>query len=215
LAQDRNEQRSSPHSPDAPIWVAETLRTAASNATPTPPHKEERSSFLWRVFGGTALSITGLVIVTVCQHFNGSLNELRGDLGRLNDELRKELLRLNADLRKDFNRLSEGNADLVKKEEFNSRLRSVWDSVKALQTDNAAVTAMKERSATLEQQFKAAEEERKEIARELQHWREAKAAEEERKALVRELQELRERLAALEGRQRAPSPVKAAVHREE
>jgi chromosome segregation ATPase len=186
--------------------VAETLRSVASAAgqIDAPPAKEEaRISIFWRVFGGTLLSIAALVVVTVYQQFTSSLNDLRGELGHLN-----------IDLRKDMSRLSEAQADLVKKDDHNGRLRSVWDSIKELQADKSTVTALKERAAVLQELFKAAEEERKDLVRQLQQLREVKAGEEDRKELLRELQRLRERLALLEGRQQGGASVKPAVHHE-
>jgi hypothetical protein len=204
LAENRSEQRGTPQLPSTPV-VAETLRSVASASGPNeaaPAREEARISLFWRVFGGTLLSIAALVGVTVYQQVTNGLNDLRAELGHLNN-----------DLRKDMSRLSETEADLVKKDDYNGRLRSVWDGIKELQTDKATVTALKERTAVLQELFKAAEEERKDLARQLQQLREVKAGEEDRKELLRELQRLRERLALVEGRQQGAS-VKPAVHRE-
>ena len=56
------------------------------------------------------LSILALAAVTVYQQTNASFNELRNDFGRL----------------------SEAQADVLKKEEFNTRLTTVWNSIKEL-----------------------------------------------------------------------------------
>jgi hypothetical protein len=138
--------------------LSETLRNGAAAAAAASGKGEERISLFWRIFGGTLLSIAALVVVTVYQQFSNSVVELRNDMIRLN----------------------ESRADLLKKDEFNNRMTSVWNSIKDLQTANTAVTGMRERSALLEQQLKAAEDERKE--------------------LTKQLQQLRERLAAVEGR---------------
>jgi CII-binding regulator of phage lambda lysogenization HflD len=154
------------------VLAAETLRHASSPVVaPEPAKGEERLSVFWRVFGGTLLSITALVCITVYQQFNGSLNELRHGL----------------------NALHETRADLVKKDEFSSRMTSVWNGIKELQAAHAAAAAAKERITLLEQQLKASEEDRKE--------------------LTREFQRLRERLAALEGRQAAGTATKASLQR--
>lgn len=198
MSENRNEQRAVPSAPSATVLVAETLRSSAQAGTPDSPAKgEERLPLFWRICGGTLLSIVALVAVTAYQQFTNSLNELRSELSHLNN-----------DLRKDLGRLNETHGELVKKDEFNTRMKSVWENLKELRTDNATVAVLKERSALQEQQWKIGEEERKEQGRELLRLREAKAGEDERKELLRELQRLRERLATVEGRQVTP-PVKS------
>jgi hypothetical protein len=142
--------------------LAETLRNGSAAAA-AAGKGEDRISLFWRIFGGTLLSIAALVVVTVYQQFSNSLFEIRNDMTRLN----------------------ESRADLIKKDEFNTRMTSVWNSMKDFQTTTTAVTGMRERSALLEQQLKTAEDERKE--------------------LTRQLQQLRERLAAVEGRVKGKS----------
>ncbi len=73
--------------------------------------EEERISLFWRVFGGTILSICALVVMTLFNHLNGSLSELRADIARLN----------------------EARAELVKKDEFNVRTTTMWDRIQGLQ----------------------------------------------------------------------------------
>jgi heme exporter protein D len=192
LSENRTGQRSSEES--APILEAETLRNSlAIGAAALPAKSEEHGSSLWKIFGGTLLSIAALVVLSLCQHFNSCLNDLRSDLGRLNDELRKDLGHASGDLRKDMNRLSESYGELIKKDDYNTRLHSVWESIKELQSLQAAVTALKERAALHDQQMREAGE---------------------RKELVREIQLLRERLASLEGQQGTKPAVKPAVHNE-
>lgn len=141
------------------VLAAESLRNAALPAD--SPRGDERISTFWRIFGGTLLSIAALVCITVYQQFNNTLNELRSAVAHLN----------------------EGRADLVRKDEYNSRNSSLWNGLKEAQTASAATVAVKERQALLEQQLKSAEEERRELAREVKR--------------------LSERLAAVEGRQGA------------
>ena len=192
---DDRQHRPALQAPSAPILEAETLRSSVSAGDiAAAPRSEERGCGLWRIFGGTLLSIAALVFLTLCQYFNGSLNDMRAEVGRLSDELRKELGHASGDLRKDLNRLCESYGELVKKDEYNSRLHSIWDSIKELQTLQAAVTALKERALLRDQQMKEASE---------------------RKELIQEIQVLRERLATLEGRQGVRPAVKTAVHKEE
>ena len=191
------DQRDVPSS-QSPLFMSEVLRDSIPIRPTDKAEKagggDDRMPLFWRVFGGTILSILALAVITVCQYFNGVLGGLRGDMGRLNEEIRKEMTHLDTDLRKDLGRLNEAQGRVVKLEDFNSRLKSVWDSLKELQTLSATVSALKERDLLREQ-----------------HLRE----EAERKELVRELQLLRERLATLEGKQATKeAPVKTAAKQE-
>jgi hypothetical protein len=194
--------------PHIPVVEAECLRSAADSiqATFKPAKGEERISVFWRVFGGTLLSIAALVAITVYQQLAGTLGELRANL----------------------NHLTESRAELVKNEEFNSRMTSVWSSIKDLQAQGATLTGLKERSALLEQQVHAGQEQVNTrlttvctALKDLELPRESvsalkerlalleqqvKAGEEERKELTRELQHLRERQASLEGRHAIAPP---------
>ncbi|HEV3263282.1 MAG TPA: hypothetical protein VG013_40985 [Gemmataceae bacterium] len=156
------------------LAAAETLRNAQDQGrlAANPPKGEERIGVFWRVFGGTLLSIVALVCITVYQQFTSVLNELRNDVNRLN----------------------ESRADLVKKEEFNSRMTSVWAGMKDFQGATTAFTAAKERLTFLEQHLKASEDDRKESVRELQH--------------------VRERLAVIEGSQGRPLSTPASLRKE-
>jgi len=140
----------------------ETLRSATHSAalSPAAAKAEERLSWFWRVFGGTLLSLAGLVGVTLYQQFNASFRELRTDLNRLN----------------------ETRGDWVKNEEFNNRITSLWNSLKELQVVNATVTAARERVGLLEQQVKTGDDERRELIREVQQLRERLAVVEGRRA---------------------------------
>jgi hypothetical protein len=195
----RSEQAAAVRTPSNAVAVTETLRSSADGAS-RPVKAEDRVSLFWRICGGTVLSILALAAVTVYQQNNASFNELRNDFGRL----------------------SESQADVLKKDEFNGRLTTVWNSIKELQGTPPAVTALKERAALLEQQLKAEQEHREAALKELEALNSAVTVlkeramlqeqqtkqEEERKEMVHELQQLRERLANLEGRQTATAPAK-------
>jgi len=178
MAWNEEEQRGQPSGPgrlqSGTLVAAETLRNADSQGllAAKAPKGEERIGVFWRVFGGTLLSIVALVCITVYQQFTSVLNELRSDVNKLN----------------------ESRGDLVKKEEFNSRMTSVWTSLKELQTAGTVATVGKERLTLLEQQLKSSDDERKE--------------------LTRELQQLRERLAVVEGRQGVPLSTPASFRKE-
>jgi vacuolar-type H+-ATPase subunit I/STV1 len=195
-----NDERPSGSPNGAGVVEVETLRRAASAPHPQDDGKaEERISIFWRVFGGTILSIVALVVITVYNQFNSTLG----------------------DLRRDLNQQQEARGDLVKKEELNNRITSIWTSLREQKSVNTAVSALSERIKVLDQQLdrqvklseeerkeqvrkfdeqrKAVEEERKEWSRKLEETR--RVAEEERRDLSRKLQVLAERLAAVEGRQ--------------
>jgi hypothetical protein len=195
----RNEQSAVDRARGNTLAAAETLRNGADTAA-QPTRGDDRVSLFWRICGGTVLSILALAAVTVYQQINAGLNELRNDYGRL----------------------TETNADMVKKDEFNNRLATVWNSIKDLQATPAAVTTLKEKAALLEQQLKSEQEHGEAAAKELEVLNSAVMVlkeratvqeqqarqEEERKELVRELQQLRERLANLEGRQTTTTPAR-------
>jgi hypothetical protein len=174
MGDNRADQRA-PQPPGATLVAAETLHSTALVGQPVAPGKaEERLPVFWRIFGATLLSIAALVVITLCQHFSANLNELRTELGHLG-----------AELRKDIARLCESQVHLVQKEEFGTRLTSVWNSLKDLQSLSATVAGLREKSLVREEQSRQ---------------------QDERKELLRELQRLRERLALLEGRQEAGTP---------
>ncbi len=137
MAEHRNAQRALQPSDGATPVAEETLRSAALAGSEQAglTKGEERISAFWRIFGATFLSIAALVILTLCQHFNNCLNDLRGELGHLNEDLRKELSRLN-----------EAHAEFLKKEEFSFRMKSVWDAMKELREGLASTAGLKERT---------------------------------------------------------------------
>ena len=141
------------------VLTSETLRNSADSNGAQSSKAEERISLFWRICGGTVLSIAALVVVTLYQQINNNMTELRNDMIRLN----------------------ESRGDLIKKDEFNMRMTSVWNSIKEEQATGGALIGLRERSTLLEQQLRTAESERKDLSR--------------------ELQQLRERLAVIEGRQ--------------
>jgi hypothetical protein len=142
--------------------------SAAGHAPAPAPKGEDRLPIFWRIFGSTVLSIAALIAVTLYQQVTSSIHELQGD----------------------HNRLSQDYGDLVKKDDFHTRITALSQNLKELQAANTTATDLwRERATLLERQLKAEEEERKQMAREYTH----------------EVQRLGERLAVLEGRQN-PAP---------
>ncbi len=153
--------------PAMTLLTAEALRGSASRPADPPTKGEERMSLFWRVFGGTLLSIAALVLLTFYQQFSGSLNELRADILRLN----------------------EARGDLVKKDELNSRMTTVWNGLNDAKSGGASLPALREKQAQQDQQLKQLEDDCKD--------------------LLREVQLLRERVAKLEGREAGVKPAAA------
>src|SRR5262249_33870355 len=118
-------------------------------------------SLFWRVCGGTLLSIAALVVVTAYQQLSGAINDLREQIAKVN----------------------EARADLVKKDEVNARTTNMRKGIKEAQASGTGVATVREKLAQQDQQLRQAEQERKDLAREVQL--------------------LRERIAKLEGRQGA------------
>jgi chromosome segregation ATPase len=210
-----------------PILATETTRNAAASSQPPAPPKsgDEKMSIFWRVFGGTAVSIVALVIITAYQMQNSSINDLRNELAKSN----------------------EARADLVKKEDFATSRSKIWDKLQEMQKDSVTVQQLKDRMAQMEEQNKTLVAERKadqdlhatfkqQVAaleqqlkdsnasqKELQTLQQTVAAlqekatlrdqqlkqmDDEKKELVKELQAFRERLAKVEAAKDARPPVK-------
>jgi chromosome segregation ATPase len=137
LSQQRQDQRDSSPSlsvreQNGTLVAAETLRSSTASSDAPTPRPEGGISIWWRVFGGTVLSILALAVVTVYQQFSSSL----------------------ADVRASINHLTEKDSDLVKKDEFNNRMTSVWTSMKELQANKETVSSLKEHLLLLEQHVK-------------------------------------------------------------
>jgi hypothetical protein len=155
------------------ILAAETLRSGDTPAKTRDGEKaEEKISVFWRVFGGTILSITALSVISAYQSLANGIHEVRTDVGHLR----------------------EAGGEYIKKDEFNTRTNLIWNGIKDAQAITPSVTVLSNKAATLEAQLTAAENERRELCRELLH--------------------LRERLAKLEGQQEVKPAVKPAGHSE-
>ena len=114
MAQNRSE-RPLLSSNSLPIQM-EVLRQSSESSKPQDSGKEEtKIPLFWRVFGGTVLSISALIIMTAYQSLSGNI----ADLGRQFDHL-------DTDMRKEMARLAELNGELVRKDECESRFRGVW-----------------------------------------------------------------------------------------
>ncbi|HEV3237700.1 MAG TPA: hypothetical protein VGZ25_11970 [Gemmataceae bacterium] len=140
----RDSQPNLPQAPALAIFSAESLRAGQSGVfRPSSSKSEDKLSLFWRVFGGTLISIAGLVGVTVYQQFNNNMNEIRNEITQINAV----------------------HADFIKKDEFNSRSNLIWNSLKEMHSASTQVSALQERSHLLEQQLKSAEEERRTLTK--------------------------------------------------
>lgn len=173
------------------VLAVETLRSCAT-AVEAPAHQhkgEENVSWFWRIFGGTILSIVALVLVTAYTQLTGTLSDLRHDLGQL----------------------QEARADLVKKDELNNRVSSLWNAVKELQTTHHGLATLNERAKILDQQVKTGDDDRRDLNRKIEEQRrivtdEYREFQRKMEDQFRQVQNLAERLAGLEGRNAGAGP---------
>ena len=98
---------------------------------------EEKISLFWRVFGGTILSIAALAVVTMYNSVATNISELRANLATA----QADAARQNADLRAELNRVHEASGERLRVAEFNTRMTTVWDGIKSVQTQGAGQTA--------------------------------------------------------------------------
>ena len=102
------------------VAALETMRSASS-AKPVETKDEEKMSLFWRVFGGTILSIVALAAITLYNNLSSGISDLRAELARER----------------------EARAELVKKEEFNSRVSTQYERIRAVEGMNATLSSIK------------------------------------------------------------------------
>ena len=193
MAQNRSE-RPTLSSNSLPVQM-EVLRQGSESGKAQDSGKDENKlPLFWRVFGGTVLSITALIIMTAYQGLSGGI----ADLG-------KQIDHLETDMRKEMSRLAELQGELVRKDECETRIRSVWTQLNEIKEDRKGIIESKERCENLLGQHRDAGKQRSKIQTDLQEVREHRAAFQQRAELRDEVARLRERLATVEGRQMPPS----------
>jgi polyhydroxyalkanoate synthesis regulator phasin len=131
-------------------FVSEALRASQSPPAAATTKAEEKVSLVWRIFGGSIISVCALVVIQAYQVLNAGLIELRSDQSRM-----RELA-----------------TDFVKKGDMSDRTNQLWTRVQELHNVAAQVTVATNKLALVEQQLTAAETERKELAKELNALRE-------------------------------------------
>ena len=106
------------------LAALETARSATESSGMAPPKKdEEHISVFWRVFGGTILSIVALVSITLFNNMSSSI----------------------ADLRAEISREREARAELVKKDEFNTRVTAQYERMRGIDTLKVEMEGLKEK----------------------------------------------------------------------
>jgi len=105
--------------------ASETMRAVSESSGPgrAGSKEDEKMSLFWRVFGGTILSIAALGSITLYNGISTNISELRGEL----------------------NREREARAELVKKDEFNSRTSNQYERMRSFDGLKAEHEALKER----------------------------------------------------------------------
>jgi hypothetical protein len=109
------------------LATAETARSSAESSAPGKPENtgdDNQISLFWRVFGGTILSMVALGAITLYNSISTSIAELRNEL----------------------NREREARAELVKKDEFNSRTTSQYERIHSFEGLKADLEGLKERA---------------------------------------------------------------------
>jgi hypothetical protein len=187
MAQNRPE-RPVPSVGSLPLQV-EMLRQSSESGKPQASEKEEsKIPLFWRVFGGTVLSITALIVMTAYQSLSGNI----ADLGRQIDHLE-------TDMRKEMSRLGDLQGDFVRKDECESRFKGVWTSLNNIKEDRKGILEVRQRCESLLDQQRDTVKQRGKIQSDIQDVREHHAAAQGRADLRDELARLRERLAGVAG----------------
>jgi hypothetical protein len=154
---------------------------------PVPRSAASSSSLVLKVAGALLLVAAAAVAVCAYREFNREILGLRANLARLDN-----------DLRKDMARLSQTNLDMLKKEEYATRLRYVWDAFKDLRDDKLTLVALKERTDLLANLYQASVTERKESLAEVRGLRQQGSSSSDQAELKRQIRELRRRISELE-----------------
>jgi hypothetical protein len=183
---------------DSQVLAVETLRNAGGKGVEEKCSEEKGVPMIWRIFGGTLLSIAALVAITLYSQLSNRIDSLSDNTSK---------------------KLETVSENLVKKQEFSESRSKLWDYVQTLRKDTlAGDVELQKRSVRLEEQLKAAEEKSRDTTREVQQLRmdvasfatlketalrlelQVREFREERSRLAQDLQQVRERLASVEGR---------------
>jgi hypothetical protein len=169
----------------APILAAETLRTG-STAAAEAPAKEEKTGIpmVWRIFGGTVLSVMALLAVTLYQQLFNKVENLSSQLLK----------------REEFFDFRKGIWDYIQK--FQNAEQATDGELQQ------RCTRLEQQAKQSDDQHKEIVPELRQMRDMLLTYLKDG---EERKKLLAEIQQLRERLAAMEA-QKSPSRVNTAAY---
>jgi hypothetical protein len=197
MADSRKDQCQESGTPGAPILALETLRNSSA-----PPAKEEGKEdkgipMIWRIFGGTVLSIAALIAVTLYQQLYAKVENL------CETSVKKD----------DFFRVRKGFWDLLEKQHTNEQAVDAELGQRCARLEQQAKVCVdlyqeitpevkKMREMLLTYQMERSERLERQV----------KAAEEERKQLLGEIRELRDRLASVE-KKKTPGVKKASFRK--
>ncbi len=106
---------------DEAVGAAEAVR--AAQPARAGEAGDERVSLFWRVFGGTLLSMVALGALTLYNSISGNITDLRAELSRER----------------------EARAELVKKDEFNTRTSTQYERIRSLDALKADHEGLRER----------------------------------------------------------------------
>jgi hypothetical protein len=188
---------------DSQVLAAETLRNGSAKGAEGSGSDEKGVPVIWRIFGGTLLSISALVAITLYQ-------QLSNRIENNHDALVKKVETI--------------SDTMAKKQEFFDSRKALFERIEALRKDTlAGDIELRQRSIRLEEQLKASDDKAKDMARSIQILQETLASyatlrdktvrleqqfgdmRDERARLVQDLQQVRERIASVEGRTSASS----------
>jgi len=108
------------------VVVSETLRSTSQTSASKKDDSEEKGehmSLFWRVFGGTILSISSLIVITLYNNLSDGIANIRTELN--NERTARE--------------------DLVKKEDFNTRSTNIFDRIRTLDAQKVEMEGLRER----------------------------------------------------------------------
>jgi chromosome segregation ATPase len=124
MMQKRDDRDQSDASQGETLLAVETARSAAGGGKVSESKKdEEHISVFWRVFGGTILSIVALVAITLYNNLTAGI----------------------ADLRADLSREREARADMIKKDEVNTRVTAIFDRLRGIEAVKVELEGLKEK----------------------------------------------------------------------